>query len=98
MSAEDPLAEILDLVGRLDAGVIEEHLDAGSADQLLTGLTLVARAITGATAATTLGETLGVELDVPESREDARRRRAGVRIDVQDDDTDVVGSEDVSSR
>lgn len=96
---EDPLAallgsaEVVDLLDRLGLDPSAVELDLGAADQLLTGLGIVAAAVTRLSAGTGVGDRLGAQVDAPESPADARRRRAGVRIDVQDDD---AASEDVT--
>lgn len=84
---EEALAEIVDLVGRLDPDRLLDRLGPRAADQLLTGMTLVAEAVTRS-GADALGGRLGVEVDAPESRTAVRARHAGVRIVLHDDDLD----------
>ncbi|GAB3111200.1 hypothetical protein GCM10027055_11370 [Janibacter alkaliphilus] len=90
---QEALAEILELVGRLDARALQEQLPPGVGDQLVAGLSLVAEAVTRAVAQSALADPLDVELDAPEGLDASRRRRQGVRITVHDDD---ASSEDVT--
>lgn len=85
----EALAEVVDLLERLgvDPATLPERLDPVTADQLVTGLSLVAGAVTRLAAEGPLGERVGADLDAPESREAARRRREGEKIVVHDDDT-----------
>lgn len=80
----DPLADIVDLVARLDAARLAEQLGPAAAEQLLTGMALVAEALTRS-AVDALGSPFGAELHDPD-RGATRVRRGGERIVLHDDD------------